>query len=48
MKFEITFDDAEEYACCIVDCNMDRDEAVEYIKACLTNRELKEDQQDAL
>ena len=35
MKFEITLEEAEEFACCIVDCNLNRDEACEYIKACL-------------
>ena len=35
MKFEITLEEAEEYALCIVDNNLSRDEAVEYIKACI-------------
>lgn len=37
MKFEVTLEELEEYACCIVDCNLDRDEAYQYIKACVTN-----------
>jgi len=36
MKFEITLEQLEEYACCIVDCNLDRDEACDYIKSCVT------------
>ena len=35
MKFEITLDEAEEYAACIVDNNLSRDEAIDYIKACI-------------
>jgi len=36
MKFEVTLEQLEEYACCIVDCNLDRDEACDYIKSCVT------------
>ena len=36
MKFEVTLEELEEYACCIVDSNLDRDEACDYIKSCVT------------
>jgi len=36
MKFEVTLEQLEEYACCIVDCGLDRDEACDYIKSCVT------------
>jgi len=36
MKFEVTLEQLEEYACCIVDSNLDRDEACDYIKSCVT------------
>ena len=36
MKFEVTLEELEEYACCIVDCNLNRDEACDYIKSCVT------------
>lgn len=35
MKFEITIEIMEEIACCIVDCELDRDEACEYAKSVL-------------
>ena len=42
MKFEVTLEELEEYACCIVDSDLDRDEACEYIKACVTGREVSD------
>ena len=30
MKYELTRDQLEEIACCIVDCGLDRDEACDY------------------
>lgn len=30
MKYELTREQLEEIACCIVDCDLDRDEACEY------------------
>ena len=36
MKFEVTLEELEEYACCIVDSGLDRDEACDYIKSCVT------------
>lgn len=35
MKFELTLERMEEIACCIVDNNLDRDEACDYAKAVL-------------
>lgn len=32
MKFEINIERLEEMVCCIVDCDLDRDEACEYAK----------------
>jgi len=43
MRFEVTLDELEEYALCIVDCSMDRDEASEYLKACVTGRDISDD-----
>ena len=36
MKFEVTLEELEEYACCIVDNKLTRDEACNYIKSCVT------------
>lgn len=36
MKFEVTLEQLEEYACCIVDNDLTRDEACDYIKSCVT------------
>ena len=36
MKFEVTLEQLEEYACCIVDNDLNRDEACDYIKSCVT------------
>jgi len=36
MKFEVTLEELEEYACCIVDNDLTRDEACDYIKSCVT------------
>lgn len=30
MKYELTKEQIEEIICCVVDCNMDRDEACDY------------------
>ena len=36
MKFEVTLDQLEEYACCIVDNNLTRNEACKYMRSCVT------------
>ena len=33
MKFELTIETLEEIACCIVDCDLTRDEACDYAKS---------------
>jgi hypothetical protein len=35
MKFEVTLALLEEMACCIADNEMNRDEACDYVKACV-------------
>ncbi len=36
MKFDVSLDLLYEMAMCIVDCGLDRDEACDYVKACVT------------
>ena len=36
MKFEVTLEQLEEYATCIVDCGLTGAEARDYIKSCVT------------
>ena len=35
MKFEVTIELLEEMACCIVDNDLNRDEACDYVRSCV-------------
>ena len=37
MKFEITFGELEEMVLCIIHCNLNEDDALEYARAFITN-----------